>query len=1211
MPKTPGYSIDNKHFFPTLKAVDAGYAASVKSIALRKKESELREYAQSYHGLQFSPQATLELMLRRLKLAGVVVPVEYGGQPETSPDPEAKKVSRKKMDAPSPGGFEGLFYDTTKIDEFQVFDEDEKHKDPNNGRFTTDGIHFFSTVRKLELWLKSKDKSKLVIDMERESGQRTPAFDRITLGARDRNNAPIDAIRLELDSHEMVGFPEWWTGFGEQETRPNSIDLPVDVPVTPISFDSRNSSKRSKRSSNRSHNGEDSKTSHMRARSRQGNQQGSSYRRTRLRSREMIRSRGDSRGRMLQSRGDSREQGWKNRGDSRGRMLQSRGDKRSTKYKRSTSTQRGDWGSSRAGSSRGSSDSKERDRQLKRREDLLPPGTPILRNIHSATVGDYALWDGNEEAHDAHEIEQELYRRFGDFSLLKIVNLSSCGINDKSMSAIAHILSLKKTGILQMDLSYNKLTGESGEEYVGFERFVSAISDRHCRLRALSLRGNKIYCEGARALAVALEQNCNLTELDISESLLATNMGTHDVDFSGLERIASALHRNFNLRHLVMETVYCETKTAFNIGQALVSTRNLHTFCGIPIKKALANDLRKLSLKKNIGNIGLFVAACLLQRTASFVVPIPCRLDTLRFPNVHITDRLVKEIATGLRLNAGLMVLDLTNAEKITDERLLLHHKRVETLCSALKENKGLTELKVGNHQFGDRGARAIASLISQKMGQSCSHHLVHESKLVSISLANNNISNVGAEALAESLRINRVMTHLDISCNRIADRGGVVQFLEALRRKNNLISLNLSSCLSSNLKVDAEKQMKEKELADMEDRADEEGKNEPKECYVPSEFKINALEGYEIDFSNRTEPMASNSSDSDWTSDDDEFNSSLVRQKESDLIVSLTQEEKADAAIALSIFCFENGPHGTLTNLDISNNGLGDTNMCIIMEALKTNATLTSLSIGGNGLSMSGEAIPLLIKVLSARTAMEHISLQGEKLGDRGAVIFSKFISRNNGKLRSLDLSNTDIGVSGGVALFSAISEAKYLKRLKLRNNKKITSGGNYLQRHIEKVLNADSFSYLDVENTGLSPQVVAVVKEYLKEKKGKTSLRIVGYGLEREYVKRPSLLSIGKEKLRCNFCEKYHGIQGFTKIKLSQLDVEDVQEMIQDSLDSKLCCLECQSKRDRLKKRALKPKKKYTIPLGASIGGDVLGHLRVLTRIVRPEACGTFTES
>ena len=139
--------------------------------------------------------------------------------------------------------------------------------------------------------------------------------------------------------------------------------------------------------------------------------------------------------------------------------------------------------------------------------DETPPRTPILRQIESATVGDYDLWAGSyDEVNSAHNRKLQLYQRFGDFSLLKIVSLSSCGLDDKDANALAHILTLRQTGILQMDLSYNKLTGIAHNEYVGFERMFAAIGDRHCRLRALNLRGNRIHCEGARAVAIALKQ---------------------------------------------------------------------------------------------------------------------------------------------------------------------------------------------------------------------------------------------------------------------------------------------------------------------------------------------------------------------------------------------------------------------------------------------------------------------------------------------------------------------------------------------------------------------------------------------------------------------------------------------------------------------------------------------------------------------------------
>ena len=90
--------------------------------------------------------------------------------------------------------------------------------------------------------------------------------------------------------------------------------------------------------------------------------------------------------------------------------------------------------------------------------------------------------------------------------------------------------------------------------------------------------------------------------------------------------------------------------------------------------------------------------------------------------------------------------------------------------------------------------------------------------------------------------------------------------------------------------------------------------------------------------------------------------------------------------------------------------------------------------------------------------------------------------------------------------------------------------------------------------------------------------------------------------------YCQTYKGLSGYTRTKLSKLEFEDIEEMMEQSMDNKLVCLECNRKRDREKKRAFRPKKKYTIKLGSSSGGTVINHLSVITRMYRPEECGTY---
>eukprot|EP00945_MAST-04E_sp_MAST-4E-sp1_P007536 g7536.t1 len=1186
-PKKKGkFTIDNVNFFGSMRDLNKWVKLQEKEKELKEKADDLRQFAKAYHGLSFSAEATLELMLKRCKISGVVVPPEFGGPPEVLVLPPPKpKNALMAPNAPSPGGFEGLFHASTsddgssgKSEEPVVPEAIRKLRDSTNGNFTTDGIHFFPTIKQLNKWTETKG----IVDIKE---------------AMEIARTPVSCWKSAQSSREQSGFP-------------------------------------------------------------------------------------------AQPKSESRQPPGKSQ-------------------------------------SPNSLSSEKSYRQNRSRHDLI---TPILRDVQSASVGDWRLWDGLEEAHEeGHAAVQKLFKLHGDFSSLKIVNLSCCGLDHRDLGGLSHILSLKQSGILQIDLSYNSLTGATGQEYVGFERFASAIADKKCRLRALNLRGNKLYCEGARALAIALEQNCNLTELDISETLLSQHMESHAVDFSGLMRIAKALPRNTHLFHLNMETVYTEPETALEFGKALTSTHTLKTFCGMPVRDVLQNKVRKLKVSTCTGNIGAFVASEMVMRTSVFGTGAhPCRLDTLRLCELHMCDKLVDELAKGLRRHRGLKLLDLDAQEKSLRGDaygdILLNPKRIAMIAEALKENSSLTELRVCNNEFGDEGVITIAELIDAKMGKSCSDRLVNEPQLVSLQLENNEISCNGAMRIAETLHINRVLTHLNLSSNPIANRGAFSKLLKHLQFKSSLVSLNLSNTLFShrdrqveddekaaeearnnnfaklledkatieatkegklvllheleneiqslkdeiirikssarpnrgvrmrNEKIrDREKQCRQlaTELDELEPKllhtlekiliaeeeqreleaavhaaengssAEEESEDEsviseiysevdsilgpikkrpPIIGFVPAEYKIRSLEGDSMYTGQQS--LSDSSSESDGSEDGDDESIAL----------KTTAGERQDAALALSVFLFENGEGGTLTDLDISNNNLGDENLALVVESLRTNATLTSLKMGGNNLTSDGIAFPLLRNVLGQRTALEHISLCGDNIGDAGAKIFAKFIGGNNGKLKSLDLTNTGIGYEGAMKIFDGLASSKYLRRLVLKDNKKITFGANYLQKNMQTILKNDTLMLLDIQNCGIASPVVNVIKVYLLERRGKIALQVRGYGLEKAYKRRPSARKLQAKKLRCMYCQTYKGLSGYTRTKLSKLEFEDIEEMMEQSMDNKLVCLECNRKRDREKKRAFRPKKKYTIKLGSSSGGTVINHLSVITRMYRPEECGTY---
>ena len=664
-----------------------------------------------------------------------------------------------------------------------------------------------------------------------------------------------------------------------------------------------------------------------------------------------------------------------------------------------------------------------------------PPRTPILRQIESATVGDYDLWAGSyDEVNSAHNRKVQLYQRFGDFSLLKIVSLSSCGLDDNDANALAHILTLRQTGILQMDLSYNKLTGIAHNEYVGFERMFAAIADRHCRLRALNLRGNRIHCEGARAVAIALKQNCNLTELDISEGYLSRNMDSHKVDYSGIIAIAKSMTFNSHMWHLTMDTTFCDDEAGKELGYALASTKTLKTFSGVPIKETLSNLIRKIRIPSRTGVCGTYMGVYLIDKCSAFTYPLPARLDTMKICSIHISDSLIDALCQSLRNNHGLQRLDIKFEDEETNEKVKLNGQQMKKLALSMAENKGITAIDISNHEIGDEGGKALAGLIDKKMGNSCSHELVYKPCLVSVSAKGNSIKNVGAEKLAQSLHNNRVLTHLDISNNPIGDNEAFRKFFDALRFRSSLISLNISNCFrltQCEVKTCLSSNESDRNTSEEEDESSLESSSDDEEVPTKSRQKqwekVYDDESRQFYFANRESGESRwdkpTVDEGYWSSDDDssaadeskeekpfyhikvrrlllgdesndeededgdascDGNSQLedwendARDTNGSNIKTLSNEEKESAALAIAELIFDNGETGNLTSLDISCNNIGDQNMHFIFEALKSNGTLTSLSCGGNNMWVNG-SLSLLAETLSSRNAIEHLSLKGE----------------------------------------------------------------------------------------------------------------------------------------------------------------------------------------------------------------------------------------
>jgi hypothetical protein len=106
---------------------------------------------------------------------------------------------------------------------------------------------------------------------------------------------------------------------------------------------------------------------------------------------------------------------------------------------------------------------------------------------------------------------------------------------------------------------------------------------------------------------------------------------------------------------------------------------------------------------------------------------------------------------------------------------------KIRLICSALLNNPELTYLDVSHNKFGDSGARGLAKLLSQP-----------HSKLNTLKLCNNQISNDGAKVLGKALQQNKTLAHLDLRLNHLQDQGGY-SLLVLLLLNKTLVSLDIS----------------------------------------------------------------------------------------------------------------------------------------------------------------------------------------------------------------------------------------------------------------------------------------------------------------------------------------------------------------------------------------------------------------------------------
>ncbi|XP_012297178.2 NLR family CARD domain-containing protein 3 isoform X2 [Aotus nancymaae] len=319
-------------------------------------------------------------------------------------------------------------------------------------------------------------------------------------------------------------------------------------------------------------------------------------------------------------------------------------------------------------------------------------------------------------------------------------------------------------------------------------------------------------------------------------------------------------------------------------------------------------------------------------------------------------------------------------------------------------------KLRLDTNQFQDPVMELLGSVLS---GKDC--------RIQKISLAENQISNKGAKALARSLLVNRSLTSLDLRSNSIGPQGAK-GLADALKINRTLTSLSLQG---NTIRDDGARSMAEA---------------------LASNRTLSVLHLQK----NSIGPMGAQ-----WMADALKQNRSLK-----ELMLSSNSIGDGGAKALAEALKVNQG----LESLDLQSNSISDTGVAALMGALCTNQALLSLSLREN--SISPEGAQAIARALRANSTLKNLDLTANLLHDQGAQAIAVAV-RENRALTSLHLQWNFIQAGAAQALGQALQLNRSLTSLDLQENDIGDDGVCAVARAL-KVNTALTALYLQVASIG-----------------------------------------------------------------------------------------------------------------------------------------------
>ncbi|XP_048817697.1 NLR family CARD domain-containing protein 3 isoform X2 [Lagopus muta] len=355
-----------------------------------------------------------------------------------------------------------------------------------------------------------------------------------------------------------------------------------------------------------------------------------------------------------------------------------------------------------------------------------------------------------------------------------------------------------------------------------------------------------------------------------------------------------------------------------------------------------------------------------------------------------------------------------------------------------------IQRLSLAENQICNKGAKALArslmvnrsltalDLRSNSIGSSGAKALADALKknqvLLSLNLQHNVIKEEGATALAEALLTNRRLITLQLSSNSVGDSGSVA-LAEALKVNHSLQSLDLQSNSISNTGVSAltAALCSNKGLIDLNLR----------------ENSISKEGGPAIAHALRTNCTLKKLDLAANLLHDEGGKAIALAMKENRALTSLHLQWnfiQTQAAVALAQALQSNG---SLVSLDLQENAIGDEGMAALAAALKVNTTLADLHLQVASISAAGAQA--LAEALMVNNSLQVLDLRGNCISVAGAKAMAKALKVNR-SLRWLNLQENSLGMDGAICIATALRGNHGLTYVNLQGNRIGQSGAKMI---------------------------------------------------------------------------------------------------------------------------------------------------------------------